>query len=49
MTIDYREIRLWVDNDEGIYNWWKSSRLPVSKFIRQNEKELRRIIRKVVK
>jgi hypothetical protein len=48
VKIDYREIRLWVMNDEGIFNWWKSTRQPISTFIKENNKELRAIIRKVI-
>jgi hypothetical protein len=47
MNLNYNELRLWIENDEGLYNWWRSSRLPISTFIKQNGKELREIIRKV--
>lgn len=30
----------WIDNDEGLYNWWKSSRLSKAEFIRQNRAEI---------
>lgn len=30
----------WVNNDEGLYSWWKSSRLPMRTFIRENRKTL---------
>ena len=30
----------WIDNDEGLYNWWKSSRLSKREFIRQNRAEI---------
>lgn len=30
----------WIDNDEGLYNWWKSSRLSKREFIKQNKQEL---------
>lgn len=26
----------WIDNDEGLYNWWKSSRLSKRAFIKEN-------------
>lgn len=26
----------WIDNDEGLYNWWRSSRLSKRKFIQEN-------------
>lgn len=37
----------WIDNDEGLYNWWKSSRLPKAKFIKENRDELTRVIENV--
>lgn len=30
----------WIDNDEGLYRWWKSSRLSKRKFIQQNRTEI---------
>lgn len=30
----------WIDNDEGLYNWWRSSRLPKRQFIRDNKVEI---------
>ena len=30
----------WIDNDEGLYNWYKSSRQSKSKFIKENRSEL---------
>ena len=45
MKIDYNEMRLWILNDEGLYNWWKGTRQPISTFIKENSKELRAIIR----
>ena len=34
----------WIDNDEGLYNWWRSSRRPKRAFIRENRSELDRCI-----
>ena len=34
------ERRLWVLNDEGLYSWWKQSRQPLKKFIKDYRKEL---------
>ena len=48
MKIDYREMRLWVENDESLYNWWRESRQPISTFIKENSTELRQIIRRVI-
>lgn len=36
--------RQWIDNDEGLYNWQRSSRQSVSAFIRDNKTELDRAI-----
>jgi len=35
-----RDIAQWIDNDEGLYNWWKSSHMSKSQFIRENRAEL---------
>lgn len=48
MKITNHEINLWVDNDEGLYNWWKSSRLSKAEFIKQNKEELKACIDRVV-
>lgn len=38
----------WIDNDEGLYLWWKSSRLPKRKFISENKEEIDKVINNVV-
>lgn len=38
----------WVDNDEGLYVWWRDSRLTKREFIRQNREELDRVIDNVL-
>lgn len=30
----------WVSNDEGLYNWWKSSGQPMRRFIRENRAQI---------
>jgi len=30
----------WIDNDEGLYNWWRATRLPKRKFIQLNREEI---------
>lgn len=47
-AITRTEISLWIDNDEGLYNWFKSSRLPRNKFITENKKELTSCIENVI-
>lgn len=34
----------WINNDEGLYNWKRRSRLSMREFIRQNREELDRLI-----
>jgi len=41
------EIIQWIDNDEGLYNWWKSSRKSKTDFIKDNKDELVKCINKV--
>ncbi len=38
----------WIDNDEGLYNWWRSSRQSKRAFIRENREELTRLIRRAL-
>lgn len=38
------DIAQWIDNDEGLYRWWKSSRRSKREFIRENRAELERCI-----
>ena len=35
-----RERELWVNNDEGLYGWWKESRQPMRTFIKDNRAEI---------
>lgn len=42
-----QEIGQWIDNDEGLYRWWRNSRLSKREFIRLNRSELVRIIQAV--
>ncbi len=44
IRLDTNELSLWVDNDEGLYNWWRGSRQSKSAFIRENRDELKRLI-----
>ena len=45
MTI--RELEQWIDNDEGLYSWWKGSRQSKRVFIQENRAELTRCIERV--
>jgi len=42
------ERELWVINDEGLYSWWKSTRLSIRKFIQENRQELTAIINRAL-
>lgn len=35
-----KDIEQWIDNDEGLYKWWKSSRQAKCTFVRENRQEL---------
>lgn len=41
------EIEQWVDNDEGLYRWWKSERGSKRDFIRRNRAEIEAAINNV--
>ncbi len=43
-----RERELWVNNDESLYRWWKSERMSLRNFIRENRAELTRLIEAVL-
>jgi hypothetical protein len=43
-----RDVSSWIDNDEGLYVWWKRSRLGKGRFIRENRAELEEAIRSVL-
>lgn len=34
----------WVQNDEGLYRWWLSTRQGITTFVRENRAELTRLI-----
>lgn len=34
------DLEQWVDNDEGLYSWWRSSRQSKRQFVRDNRAEL---------
>lgn len=41
------EIGKWIDNDEGLYNWWRGSGQSKTAFIKENRAELVACIQKV--
>ena len=47
-TLNDEDREQWIMNDEGLYNWFRSSRLSMRNFIRQNRKELDECIKPVL-
>lgn len=43
-----RERELWIDNDEGLYTWWRRSKLSKRKFIKENRQEIDKVINNVL-
>lgn len=37
----------WVNNDEGLYSWWRVSRLSMRAFLRENRQEIDKVIENV--
>lgn len=42
------DIAQWIENDEGLYLWWRGSRQSKRNFIRDNRTELESCIRRVL-
>lgn len=42
------DIEQWIDNDEGLYNWWRGSRQSKRAFIKENREELTACINRVL-
>jgi hypothetical protein len=47
MTINDKDRAQWVDNDEGLYLWWRQSKQSKARFIRENRQEIDGVIRNV--
>lgn len=45
-TINDDDREQWVDNDEGLYNDWKRSRLSKRAYVRENRTEIDAFIRR---
>lgn len=43
-----RERMQWIDNDEGLYNWWRSSKQNKKDFIDDNLTEIDSVINNVL-
>lgn len=46
--MDDNERKMWVNNDEGLYNWWKSSRMSLTAFVKENRAEIDEAINSVL-
>lgn len=47
-TITTKDIIEWIDNDEGLYNWFNRSRQSKAIFIKENRVELVNCIKAVI-
>ena len=47
-TINNRDREMWIDNEEGLYNWWLSSRWSKRKFIKEYKDDIDAVIRKTL-
>jgi hypothetical protein len=43
-----KERELWIQNDEGLYRWWKSTRMSMTAFIKENRNEIDEAINRVL-
>lgn len=43
-----KDIEQWIDNDEGLYSWWKSTRLSKREFIKQEKPAIVPVIRRIL-
>ena len=48
MKLTIADIEEWIDNDEGLYNWFRRSRQSKRSFIRENRAELEDCINNVI-
>lgn len=42
------DLAQWIDNDEGLYRWWRNSKQTKREFIRANRDKLKRSIQAVM-
>jgi len=48
ITINDQDRSQWIDNDEGLYNWWRLSHQSKTQFIKENRAELSECIMRVL-
>jgi len=46
-TVNDEDRKEWVNNDEGLYRWWRSERVALSRFVRENRDSIDEVIEKV--
>lgn len=46
MKLNNNDRSLWIDNDEHLYLWWKSTKLNKKAFIKEHRKEIDTYINK---
>ena len=46
--LNNEERRQWVNNDEGLYNWWKSERCSMTIFIKNNKNDIDACIKRAL-
>lgn len=47
-TLNDRERRLWVENDESLYRWWQRSRSGLYRFVQDNRAAIDAHIRSIL-
>ena len=47
-TLNNSDREQWIDNDEGLYRWWKQSRLSKRNFIKENKEDIDKAILNVL-
>lgn len=47
-SLTISDISEWIDNDEGLYDWWRSSKMKKRAFIIENREELTTCINRVL-
>ena len=48
ITLSDNDIRDWIDNDEGLYNWWIGCRQTKSQFIREERAAIVPAIKNII-
>jgi len=42
------ERKMWIENDEGLYDWWKSTHKSLTEFVRENRADIDAAIKPVL-